>query len=398
MNNIRQSERGAVLVTVAVLMLVLIGFLGLAIDAGYAYLQKTRLQSVADAQVLACVVNPSAQPCPAQSVNLYSQLDPYGFNTTILNPGDTSLCLNANQTSCAQARTQTSWNTFFIGLFGVPKLSISAVAVAGRNGDIPSCVVTTAQFSANGTNQIALNNCSASIGGTLQTTNQSGISIAGMGSITVFNGNNPNQCGNCSPDPVGVSTSIPDLPSSTIPTLNLNGLPLATLPYTACTNSSCIPAIYTGGVVTLTTATTLQTGNYVFNGGFSNGGNTLNSGPGGVSLFIPGDQTLSLSGTINLTAPSPANCKAGSQMVISHPYNSSYHYLSLNGSNVNLQLTGVINLSADDVSVGGSSAGFDITGSFVAHSLSLNGNMNPQLSTNPCFNLYESTKRVVLLN
>ena len=398
MNKTRTSERGAVLVTVAVLMMVLIGFLGLAIDAGYAYLQKTRLQSVADAQVLACVVSPNAKPCPVQSVNLYAELDPYGFTTTILNPGDASFCLSDTQTSCAQATAQTTWNTFFIGLFGVPTLNVSAVAVAGRNGNIPSCIITTAQFSANGTNRIMLNNCAASIGGTLQTTNQSGISIAGIGGITVFNGNSPNQCGNCSPAPVGVTSAIPELPSSIIPTQNLNGQPLVTLPYTACTNSSCVPAIYTGGVVTLSSSTTLQTGNYVFNGGFSNGGNNLNSGPGGVSLYIPGNQTLNLSGTVNLTAPSPLGCKEGSQMVISHPYSSTYHSINLNGSNVNLQLSGIINLSADDITVGGSSANFNIVGSFVAHSISLNGNMNPQLSSNPCFNLYESIKRVVLIN
>lgn len=398
MNNSDNNERGAVVIVVAFCMLMLIGFLGLAVDAGYAYLQKTRLQSVADAEALACVISPSSAPCPSSGGDVYPAVNPYAFNVTILNPGDASLCQTSTQTGCAKATAQKSWNTFFIGLLGFKTFNISATAIAGKNGNIPSCIITTGNFSANGNNQVGLNNCAASIGGSLSSTNKAGITIAGLGTINVFNGGNPNQCGTCTPNPVSVSTPIPDLPSSTFPTTNLNGVALTTLPYTSCKNSSCIPAIYTGGQVTLNASTTLQTGNYVFQGGFSNGGNSLTSGAGGVSLFVAGDQNLSLSGTVNLTAPSAVGCKAGSEMVISHPFVSSYNAITLDGSSVNLNLNGVINLSADDITVSGSSANVNITGSFISHSIRLNGNMFPQVSSNPCFNFFESTGAAILVN
>jgi Flp pilus assembly protein TadG len=393
------DEKGSMSVLVAFLLLIFIAFLGLAVDFGYAYLQRARLQSVADAAALACVISPSSNPCPTSGANIYPQVNPYGFTVTTLNPGDASLCLiPAKQSACARATAQITWNTFFINLFGVNTLNLSATAVAAKTGQVPSCMLTTQDFSANGTNVVTLNNCAASIGGTLTSTNKSGISITGLGGTTVFNGNSPSQCGNCNPTPVGLSGQIPSLPSPVIPTTNLNGSSLATLPYTSCTNSSCVPAIYTGGKVTLNAATTLATGYYVFNGGFSNNGNTLSSASGGVGIYVPGNMPLQLTGNVNLTAPSPTGCSPGSGVVISHPYSSSYNSLTLSGSGNSLNLTGVVNLAADDITVNGTPVAISVTGSLVAHSLTLHGNMNPQASSTPCFNLYESTGKPVLVD
>src|SRR5258708_36028893 len=51
----RQSQRGFVLVTMMLSMLVLLGFLGLAVDVGYLELVKTRMQTAADAAALGAV-------------------------------------------------------------------------------------------------------------------------------------------------------------------------------------------------------------------------------------------------------------------------------------------------------------------------------------------------------
>ncbi len=402
MNKIKQTlsnEDGAIAIMVAFILTILIAFIGLAVDFSYAYLQKSRLQKVADAEALACVISPASAPCPASGTNLYPELNPYGFTVTTTNPGDNSLCLNpAKQTKCARATAQTSWNTFFINLFGVQTLNLSATALAAKTGEAPSCIVTTAKFSANGTNKINLNNCAASIGGTLETTNQSGIVIAGVGTTTVFNGNSPNDCGACDPAPLSSQGPIPNLPSSTFPVRNIDGSPLLTLPYTSCTNSSCIPAIYSGGMVVLTSATTLATGYYIFSDGFSNNGNALTSAAGGVGIYVPGNMPLQLSGSVNLAAPAITGCSIGSGIVISHPYNSKYNSITLNGSTNSLTLTGVVNMSADDITVEGSTVAINIIGSLVAHSINLHGNMNPQVASNPCFNLYESSGKPVLID
>lgn len=398
MNKLKNQEQGSVLTIVALMMLVFIMFLALVIDGGYTYLQRTRLQQVADAEALACVISPSSRPCPTIGGEaLYAELNPYGFTVTLENPGNNSLCLTSSQVGCARATAVVTWDTFLIRMVGFTQLTLSATAVAAKN-ILPSCIVTTSNFRANGTNIVNLNNCAASIGGNLSSTNQSGIAITGAGSITVFNGNSPNNCGNCSPNPVGISTPLPDLPSSAIPTKNINGTALPTLPYSSCTNSSCIPAIYTGGVVTLKANTTLQSGYYVFNNGFSNDGYTLNNGVGGVGLYIPGNMPLTLSGTVNLSAPAAAGCISGSGVVISHPYSSKYNDIKLNGKGNNVHLTGVVNFSADDITIDGSPVALYVEGSLLTHSIRLDGNMYPGASSNPCYNLYESSGNVVLVD
>ena len=395
------DEKGSMVLIVAFLLLVFIAFTGLAVDFGYAYLQKARLQSIADAAALACVISPASNPCPPSGINVYPEVNPYGFTVSTLNPGDNSLCIiPAKQSACARATAQTSWNTFFINIFGVNALNLSATAVAAKTGQVPSCVTTTQNFYANGSDIIALNNCSASIGGALTTNKKAGFNITGIGATTVFNGNNPNQCGNCNPDPVGVQGPIQNLPSPIIPTKNLDGYALATLPYTSCTNSSCIPAIYTGGKVVLSTATTLNSGYYVFNEGFSNEGQSLNSAVGGVGIYVPGDRPLQLSGTVDLTAPSPAGCSIGSGVVLSHPYVTLPQDLILNGDKNKFKFNGIVNLAADQITVlgSGTSSAINIVGSLVAYSITVKGNMNPQPSSNPCFNIYESSGKPVLVD
>lgn len=100
----------------------------------------------------------------------------------------------------------------------------------GKVHSSPSCLVTTAGFSANGNNQVKLNNCGASIGGVLGTTAKASITIAGTGNIMVYNGNSTYGCGTCMPNPVGSEGAIPVLSAATIPSKNLNGSALATLP------------------------------------------------------------------------------------------------------------------------------------------------------------------------
>jgi hypothetical protein len=48
--------------------------------------------------------------------------------------------------------------------------------------------------------------------------------------------------------------------------------------------------------------------------------------------------------------------------------------------------------------VDGTPVAINIIGSFVAHSIDLRGNMNPQAASNPCFNLYESSGKPVLID
>jgi Flp pilus assembly protein TadG len=382
-----QHQKGATLVLFALLLSVLIALMGLALDGGYMLLQKARLQSTADAAVLACVINPST--CGAGGSNVFPDVNLYGFNVVTTNP---VACPKTSQFGCVQAVASTTWNTFFLGLFGQNTFTLSAKAIAGKNSGGATCVITDNFFSTNGTNNVTLNNCSAAIGGSFSTTNQSGIVISpntNDNSITVYNGH-LSACGNCSPAPVSLPGAMPTPPSFTAP-----NIPNAAAPtYNASTKTyTYYPGTYPSAVVfdkkySYVLSSGLYNSAYVFNGGLDTGSAVVTNGSGGASIYVPGNKLLSLSGTVTLSAPTPTGCLAGSAVVINHPYTSTYHSLTLNGSKDHLNLTGVANFSADNFTVGGTSSALSITGSLVTNSMTLHGNMNPSYSANPCNNVY----------
>ena len=392
------NEEGSIAILVAFLLTIFIGFMGLAVDFGYAYLQKTRLQKVADAEALACVISPASAPCPANGTNLYPELNPYGFTVTTVNPGDNSLCLNpAKQTKCARATAQVSWNTFFINLFGVNTLNLSATALAARTGQLPSCVTSTLGMKFSG-GTLNLNNCSAS----------SGQAFSGNfinGTLTVFNGNtcpaiDPTANASC----ISEAGPLPVTPSQSIPTKNIDGNPLNTFLASSCINSSCQPGIY-NSKVTILQSTTLTSGIYVFNGGFQFGDSknqniTLNSGSGGVGIYVPGSATIEMGqkSQVNLVAPSIPGCTVGSGIVLSHTNSSiSSGNFKLNAGS-SLRLEGVTNLTADNLVLDGQVNQLTIVGSLIANDIKINGNIVTEASTNPCFNLYESSGKPVLID
>lgn len=380
-------QKGVTLVLFALLLSVLIALMGLALDGGYLLLQKARLQSTADAAVLACVINPSG--CGAGGSNVFPDVNLYGFNVVTTNP---VACPKTSQLGCAQAVASTTWNTFFLGLFGQPTFALSAKAIAGKNSGGATCIITDTSFSTNGNNNVTLNDCSAAIGGVFSTTNKSGIVISPNTDdnlITVYNGH-PSACGNCSPTPVGVTGTIPTLPNFTAPII-----PNAAAPtYNASTKTyTYYPGTYPSAVVfdkkyNYVLSSGLYNSAYVFNGGLDTGSAVVTNGSGGASIYVPGNKSLSLSGTVTLSAPTPTGCLAGSAVVINHPYTSTYQSFTMNGSQDHLSLTGVANLSADNLTINGSSTALSITGSLVTNSITLDGNMNPSFSANPCNNFY----------
>lgn len=383
MNKQLHHQKGATIILFAVLLTVLIGFMGLAIDGGYLFLQKTRLQTTADASALACITESSA--CGAGGGNVFPAVNPYSFQVDITNP---VTCPKTSQQGCAKAVASTSWKPFFMGVVGKTEVNISATAIAGKNTGGPSCVVDITNFRTNGSNNVVLNSCSAAIGGQLNTTNKSGIVISpntNQSGITLYNGNT-SICSNCSPAPVSVSSSLPALPSYAAPTLP----PAAAPTFNAAKKTyTYYPGTYASAVTfDKKYSYVLSSGSYVFEGGLNTGSAVVSNSAGGVSLYVPGNKTLTLSGSVTLSAPTPANCAASSAVVISHPYTTTYHNMTVNGSTDHLNLTGIADLAADNLTIDGTSSALTITGSLLTNALVLNGNMNPSYSTNPCNNLY----------
>lgn len=386
MNSQFYRQGGATLVMFAILVTLLIAFMGLAIDGGYLFVQKARLQSTADAAVLACITESNS--CGAGGSNIYPAVNPYAFDVVTTNP---VTCPKSSQSGCAMAVASTSWKTFFLGVVsgrGSFPVVLSAMAVAGRNASAPACVVDMTSFRINGTNKLILNNCSAAIGGSFNTTQSSGVVISpntNQSAITIYNGN-LTACPNCSPSPIGVSASIPVLPSYAPPTLDAAPAPS----YNAGTKTyTYFPGTYSSAVIFNNKYSyVLSSGSYLFNGGFDTNSSVVSNGTGGVSLYVPGNKPLALTGKVTLYAPTPTGCAVSSAIVINHPYTSTYYNMTVNGSKDNLNLTGIANLGADNLTVDGASSALTITGSLLTNALTLNGNMNPNYSTNPCNNLY----------
>ncbi len=386
MSSYYHQQKGVTIILFAVFLTVLLGFMGLALDGGYLLLQKTRLQNTADAAALACAINSTA--CGAGGSNKFPDVNLYGFDVQTTNP---ATCPKTTQLGCVKAVASSTWNTFFMGVLGQPTLSLTATGVAGKNKAGPACVVDETNFSTNGNNAVTLNNCSAAIGGNLSTTAKSGIVINpnSGASIILYNGHSTS-CNSCSPAPIGSTGPMATPPTFAAPLIAAAAAPTydaGTSTYTYYPGSYASPVKFDKKYKYIL-SNGLYSGAYVFNGGWDTNSATVTNSAGGVSVYVPGDQKLTLSGTVTLSAPTPTGCADSSAVVLSHPYKTTYYGITLNGSQDHINLTGIANLVADNLTVDGSSSALSIAGSLVTNSVTLHGNMNPSFSPNPCNNLY----------
>jgi hypothetical protein len=405
MNKLIQDTRGSVSIIVGILIVVLMGFLGLAVDVGYLAVQKNRLQNTSDAAALACVIHdsndacgvfPNANDIPVNANTLIIPLNSYRYTIHTVLPVP---CPNtATQFNCAQAIASTQFNPFFMGLLGKDTIDLAALSIAGRTRPSPSCLVSMQDFTINGTNVATLNNCSAVIGGELNNTNQAAIVASGSGSSILIYGDETPNCVNCSPKPMMRSEPFPLIPTVTIPSTNIDGSPLIVRDGAACTSASCLPGIYSSKV-TLKGSTVFSSGNYVFQQGLDSRKNSLQGS--GVAMYIPAGSSsgFNMEGDINLTAYTPSNgsCVPGGGILLYQDASVRTPDLKFNGSKQNINLDGIINLSGINITVGGTSANINIKGSIVANSFDLNGNMAPSASSNPCNNLELGAGRPILV-
>ena len=132
----RASEQGVVIIIVGLILTVLLGFAGLAVDFGYFFVQKTRLQATVDAAALACgqkgtcVDGASDSAVPAN----FAVLAPIQANSSNLVVNVAAPCPDTPTIqTCVKVEATSTWPTFFIKMFGVPTLTtnVSAVALGG---------------------------------------------------------------------------------------------------------------------------------------------------------------------------------------------------------------------------------------------------------------------------
>jgi Flp pilus assembly protein TadG len=155
MRHFWKNQQGSMIVTMALMFSVLMGFGGLALDIGNLYVIKTRMQNAVDAAVAGGgleLPNTTQATAQARSLITLNNLDPdlatITFNQTAKNPG------NKPQINCSMTQNVP---TFFMGLFGFDKVTVSASAeailLAGSAGGAFNYTI----FSGSPTNTLLLN-------------------------------------------------------------------------------------------------------------------------------------------------------------------------------------------------------------------------------------------------
>lgn len=405
MNKNHSAQQGAVAIIVVLIIFGLIGIIGLGIDVGYAYVQKNRLQNVADATALACVISPTSAPCPIGSHSgLYAELNPLAFEVETVNPGNNSLCpIPLDQRDCAQATAKMTWSPFFIGMFGVPTLSTEAVAIAGKIASQQGCLITPSYFSVSGSQGVTGTNCANYFGSVSSNGNPR---IEGTANY-VFNDNLPSSCPTCQPPAISrgqpllppTLTSVPVVPTNAGTHTGFIGTPDTTLVCPSKTTCTLSPGLYNSldcsasqAVCQLIPTSGAPAGfTFAFNGDVQ-GPSSNGTMSGHLVLIIMNGvgRTLSLSGggSLSLSSPVPPSggCSSSitpeSQMVI---YSDNTGVLSYNG-NVASMITGNIYMPNYAFALGGN-GGLSVQGSVVVNGYSDAGGGNRGLvvdGTNTC--------------
>jgi Flp pilus assembly protein TadG len=154
------GQRGAVAVVVALSALILFGFAGIAIDVGRLFINRTELQTAADACALAAAAeltcDPTGGACPAsfllnaQAAGIYAagrNKRDFQVNPVVVAPADvtfnTALAPNANYLSIAAGASSnsryvmctaraTGIGPWFMGVLGAGAQTVTSAGVATR--------------------------------------------------------------------------------------------------------------------------------------------------------------------------------------------------------------------------------------------------------------------------
>ncbi len=184
----RLTQPGFVLVTMMISTLVLMGFLGLAVDAGYMQLVKTRMQTAADAAALGGVqelkMNGSANITTAAQTDAGTNGFTNGQNgvTVTVNHPPLSGNYTTDQTAVEVIISESS-PTFFMQALGLSSMTVAARSVA-RQGAGSGCMfimdhsMSGAFTASNGIN--VTSHCGIAVA----STSSSGMTFTGGASVT----------------------------------------------------------------------------------------------------------------------------------------------------------------------------------------------------------------------
>ena len=411
-----RDECGQTIILVALSLPLILGFVGMATDVGSLFMDKRQMQTAADAAALAGALNItngtwSSAAAAAGTANGFTN-GTNGATVTVVNGPTWTQSKYYLQSNYIEATVSKSESTIFLAIFGFPKVTVAARAVATNQAPGNGCVFTLGtsgtDLTVQGSLDINAPDCDFNIdsqdtngdaiaevgkGGTINTSN---VGVAG----TISTGKNayadfsPKPVGNVVPysDPLSgdayqfsctTSGGCTCADSSTTPACS--GNPATPLPKTCTTlalpNSGTVnltPGCYNGFSTTGTVSLALASGVYFFNGSINLGANTsfacagcstlpIATGDGITMIFTSG--SLNMGGTPNLDIAAPGDDGAFPGILYYQLDNTA---ANLTG-NSNSVIAGVFYAPKASMTMQGN-AGGQIYTDFVVNTLTLAGN------------------------
>jgi Putative Flp pilus-assembly TadE/G-like len=420
---IQRKQAGQVLVSAALMLVVVLGFVGLGIDMGVMRYEKRMQQTAADGAAIAAATNlPPFSGNQTAALNA-SAANGFTDNTaggacvappTSLAVGSVTVTVcngpstgpHAGNVHYVEAYVSAGQPTYFMKIFGVASETVTARAVAtntsgGTNGTTTGCLYTLGPPSSsiegvniNGNATLYAPTCGIvdngnynTQGNSLQVTAGSfGVSgsanVSGQGGhVDCTNGSSacPTYGAPAAGDPLSTLTP-PCSPCTGGTAISINGnggftgtgVTYANNVYTVSPGTySSISISGTGGG----NSVVFSAGTYVINGagGLTIPGNATISGSG-VTFYFTGSATIGMTGTptINLTAPSTGTY-AG-MLMWQDPADTNTTGPSL-GGNSGSQFNGILYFPKDQLTFFGNNTSLSV-GVVVADSLSLSGHPN----------------------
>jgi Flp pilus assembly protein TadG len=305
-------ERGQSTIFVALSLLVLLAFLGLAIDVGLLFHARRTMQTAADAAAITGAAEWPGDSTPYTLVKSYAKAaaaangytdGSNGVTITVYPPAATGPY--AGKAGSVEVIVSQARRTFFMALMGFTTMPVNARAVAIKGGNAPSmsCLTVLNPSAAQALELQGKFDLSApACGVAVNSKNADAIDVTGnAGTLTA---KYVGVAGGCQSNPTtACSTNIQPAPVQSAPTSD----PLYFLPDIPDSPSGCA-AVPKSGVLTPgscysgnpTINGTLSAGTYTFTGNVTLGTVTAN----GVALLLSKNATLNVDvGTLTMSPP-----------------------------------------------------------------------------------------------
>ncbi|MCB9002903.1 MAG: hypothetical protein H6664_00915 [Ardenticatenaceae bacterium] len=141
-NHDHEGQTGQSIVIIALALVGLLAFVGIAVDVGFVFARTTQLQSAVDSAALAAVVELVSDPDDSTPANLKATqfFNTNGFDILVRLPSDTGVThlgdgrsLGLNELGEIQYELTATWpvDLFFLRLIGQQSITLTRVAVAG---------------------------------------------------------------------------------------------------------------------------------------------------------------------------------------------------------------------------------------------------------------------------